>query len=100
MKIKANNKLPKLKGKTVEVKMKGTHIWLVGEELQSGNWNIYIECREINKRKIVKEDARTETFNILTNIAKQNALKFQYEGTNKNLTKFSNYLKKLLKKNY
>ena len=100
MKIKANNQLPKLRGKTIEIKIKGTHIWLVGEKLQSGNWNIYTECKEISKRNLIKENQTTTVFNILSNLAKKNALNFNYAETTKNLTTYSNYIKKLLKKNY
>jgi len=94
------SQLPKLKGQTIKTKMKGSHMWLIGEKLESGNWNIYVECKEIDKRKVIGENETTEVFNILSNLAKNNSFNFNYTGTEKNLTSFSNYIKKLLKKNY
>jgi len=86
--IPAGSKLPKFKGKTIETKIKGTHVLLIGEQLPLKKWNIYIECREINERTLIIENTTTEVFNSLTRVSENNLLNFNY----------NNFLKKFLKK--
>lgn len=98
--IPAGSQLTRIKGKTIETKIEGTDIWLIGEQLPSKKWNVYTECKESNQRETIAENTTTVIFNALTNICIKNTLNFNFTGKKNKLKSFSNFLKKFIKTNY